>query len=122
MTVRKYTVLFVGDEGEKYDAITFPHDEKFVEAYVRALSIIEAKNHDYSSETDPFANFRESERFGISAEQGVLIRMSDKFARLRNFFVKGLLKARDESVKDALIDIMNYCAIMYALLEEKNKE
>ena len=99
--------------------ILLSHDDRFVEAYHRALSIVGAKNHDYSSDEDPFSNFRECEGFGVPAAWGVMVRLSDKFARLKNFFRKGTLLVRDESVEDTLIDIMNYAAILYALLKEE---
>lgn len=95
--------------------IILSHDPYFMEAYHRALSIVGAKNHDYSSEDDPFANFRESESFGVPAEWGVMVRLSDKFARLKNFYRKGTLLVKDEAVEDTLLDIMNYAAILYAL-------
>jgi dUTP pyrophosphatase len=44
-----------------------------------------------------------------SGEEGVLIRMSDKFARIRNKDIPG------ESVDDTLIDVMNYAAILLLL-------
>lgn len=122
VAVRKFTVVFVGDAGDYYEAVQFPHDEGFVRAYVHALSIIGEKTHDYSDEADPFANFRECEGFDVPAELGVLIRMSDKFARLKNYFRKGTLRTRGEGVKDALVDIMNYCAVLYALLDNDRKE
>src|SRR4051812_48154197 len=44
-----------------------------------------------------------------SGEEGVLIRMSDKFARIRNKDIPG------ESVDDTLIDVINYSAILLLL-------
>jgi dUTP pyrophosphatase len=44
-----------------------------------------------------------------SGEAGVLIRMTDKFARIRNKDIPG------ESVDDTLVDVINYAAIMLLL-------
>lgn len=44
-----------------------------------------------------------------SGEDGVLIRMSDKFARIRNKDIPG------ESVDDTLLDVINYAAILLLL-------
>lgn len=46
---------------------------------------------------------------------GVLVRMSDKLARLRNLYTTGNgADVRDESVEDTLMDIANYAVIMLA--------
>lgn len=46
---------------------------------------------------------------------GAVVRMSDKFARLRNLYVEGAGgDVRDESVEDTLMDIANYAVIILA--------
>jgi hypothetical protein len=46
---------------------------------------------------------------------GVLVRMGDKFARLKNLYLEGQGgDVRDESVEDTLMDIANYAIIMLA--------
>lgn len=46
---------------------------------------------------------------------GAVVRMSDKFARLRNLYVEGHGgDVRDESVEDTLMDIANYAIITLA--------
>ena len=45
-----------------------------------------AKNADYTGGTDdPFANFRESEDFGVPTLTGLCVRMGDKFQRVKSF-------------------------------------
>ena len=44
-----------------------------------ALDIMRKKNEDYGAEGDPFLNFRAFGSFGI------LVRLSDKLARLRTY-------------------------------------
>ena len=68
----------------------------------QALEIMKAKNADYSSADDPYRNFRE---FG---QLGILVRLSDKLARLRTFSERGELSVKDESVRDTVLDAINY--------------
>lgn len=48
-----------------------------------------------------------------SGEEGVLIRLSDKFARLRNKGIPG------EAIEDTLVDVINYAAILLLLRSGK---
>lgn len=76
-----------------------------------AFHLMLRKNHDYASDADPYRNFRQFGRYGI------LVRLGDKFSRLRSFEEQGKLKVEDESVKDTLLDIINY-AVLYAGYED----
>lgn len=78
----------------------------------KAFEIMRAKNHDYASDEDPFRNFRSFGRFGI------LVRLSDKLARLQSFLENGKLKVADETIEDTVCDIINY-AILFQQYEEK---
>ncbi|EYF06036.1 Deoxyuridine 5'-triphosphate nucleotidohydrolase [Chondromyces apiculatus DSM 436] len=64
----------------------------------RAAEIFHAKSAAYGC-----ANITEA------GEQGVMLRMTDKFARLRHQHIPG------EAVDDALLDLMNYAAILLLL-------
>lgn len=88
-----------------------------------AKDLMVLKNNDYTSNSgDPFANFRGSSYLGIDPVLGVLLRMQDKMMRVRTFAEKGELKVKDEGVKDALVDLINYTVLMYGLIESgKNK-
>lgn len=66
---------------------------------------MEMKNKDYGADSDPFRNFRE---FGLL---GILVRLSDKLARLRTFTERGELSVKDESVTDTIIDARNYLVL-----------
>ena len=84
-----------------------------------AKDLMTRKNHDYTSGSgDPFANFRGSMSLGIDPIIGVMLRMQDKMMRIRTFAEKGELKVKDEGVKDALVDLINYTVLMYGLIEE----
>lgn len=75
-----------------------------------ARALMARKNHDYASDADPFRNFRTFGRFGI------LVRLSDKLARLRSFEEQQTLDVPEESIRDTVQDIINY-AILYIAYE-----
>lgn len=99
------------------------HD-KYIEALAKnfetALQLMKSKNADYATESDPFCNFRECERFGVPVEKGILVRMTDKVSRLLNLISKpGQVK--DESIQDTLTDLMNYSNILKVYLDTKGE-
>lgn len=77
-----------------------------------ALVLMEKKNSDYAHGSDPFKNFR---RHG---QLGVLVRLSDKLARLETFVERGSFEVKDESFRDTCVDALNYVVILYALAQE----
>lgn len=80
----------------------------------KAHELMVVKNHDYAASDDPFRNFR---TFG---ELGILVRLSDKIARLHSFVENGTLAVKDESVLDTCLDIINYSVLFYGYREDKN--
>lgn len=87
-----------------------------------AKDLMTRKNYDYTSGSgDPFANFRGSSYLGIDPVLGVMLRMQDKMMRVKTFAEKGELKVKDEGVKDALVDLINYTVLMCGLIEEGKK-
>lgn len=61
----------------------------------------ERKNVDYG---DSFGeSFKE---FGLISS---VVRMNDKMNRLKSFVTNGDYQVKDESVKDTLLDLANYC-------------
>lgn len=85
----------------------------------------ERKNSGYSGSDnpDPWANFRRSETFGVSAFLGCLTRLSDKFVRVENLVKNPLDEKVGESVRDTLKDLSAYSLIAVCLLleEERNE-
>jgi hypothetical protein len=85
--------------------------------------LMEQKNHDYAGDTDALTNIRP---FGF---MGVVVRLSDKFERLRQFALrrgpKGehepALSVKDESIRDTLRDIRNYAVLAEVMLDEEAK-
>lgn len=84
-----------------------------------ALDIMRSKNHDYRGGTnDPFANFRDSKGLGVDPVIGIMIRMRDKQQRIKAFIETGELKVKDEGVKDAVLDQINYLVLLYGMIKE----
>lgn len=77
----------------------------------------DAKQHDYGRDSDPFANIRASEEFGIPAWLGAVMRGNDKMSRLKTFAQKQVLK--NESVEDSLKDLAVYALIALILFREE---
>lgn len=81
----------------------------------------ERKNRGYAGHSDdPFANFRQCETFGISATDGVITRMSDKYSRLQSLWADASNEQVGESVKDTLMDLAAYALILICLMREQN--
>lgn len=65
---------------------------------------------------DPLQNCRGSERFGVPAWIGTMIRAMDKVQRIEAFIKNGSLK--NESVEDSLQDLAAYAGIALVLYRE----
>lgn len=92
------------------------------ELYDENIEISRKKNNDYGGNTDPFNNFTLSARFGVDPAKAILVRMSDKMARLATGLDRELLVS-DESIYDTCSDLANYAMILRMYLEnEKSKE
>lgn len=85
----------------------------------KALSIMRAKNLDYTAGGNPFVNFKNAEVLGVPGELGLLIRVMDKMMRIQSFIRNGALAVKSEPVEDAIIDIMNYMILLAGMIEEK---
>lgn len=75
------------------------------------LPLLRAKGHDYSG-SDVMSNFRD---FGW---RGVVVRIGDKYHRLKNFICQGTLDIKDETIQDTMIDLINYGFILLLLYRE----
>lgn len=79
------------------------------------------KNAGYSGDSlDRWANFRLSEKFGVSAFIGCLVRMGDKFIRIQNLVKNPKNEMVGESIRDTLLDLASYSLIAYCLLIEED--
>jgi len=70
-----------------------------------AKALMQDKNADYGENDDPFRNFRE---FG---QLGILVRLSDKLARLRTWVERGVYQVKSEKVEDVVLDVINYAVL-----------
>ena len=75
--------------------------------------LAERKNSDYAG-NDALENLRQ---FGTL---GIVVRLSDKFARIKNLVQKEP-SVKDEKLEDTLMDIINYAALAI-IMNEENKE
>ena len=87
----------------------------------KCKSIMEKKNNDYagSGQDDPFKNFKMASSFGIHPVQGILLRIGDKLQRVNTFAQDGKLAVANESVDDALEDVINYCILAKGMIQQQ---
>lgn len=95
--------------------------------YLKLLSdmadLHKRKNAGYAGGTgDPWSNFREADSLGSSAFTGVLIRMSDKWSRIKSLKRNPANDQVNESMRDTLFDLAAYSLIAICLIDEINKE
>jgi hypothetical protein len=87
--------------------------------FENCLEISKAKNADYAGEASPFQNFMQVENLGLcSVEQGIMVRLSDKFTRIANLLTREA-QVKDEKISDSISDAINYLAILMAWLDHK---
>lgn len=75
------------------------------------------KQKDYGSDTDPFANVRSGQDFGIAPWINAASRLNDKVVRIKSFIRNGDLA--NESLEDSFRDIAVYAIIALVLREEE---
>ena len=102
--------------------ITYSYDdlETDIERLITELSSMrEMKGSDYSGEVDTLDNLRD---FGW---WGVVVRIGDKYKRLKRATMSPKLKVPDESVEDTMKDLINYALfllIMYRQAENQQND
>ena len=92
------------------------------EKYQKSMyDILKRKNSDYSGDSNTYHNFMHCEELGLcSTEAGIMVRMSDKMARVATL-LKQNAKVSDENIKDTLLDLANYAMILASYIEDKKK-
>ena len=80
----------------------------------------DAKQADYGTNTDAFANVRGSEDWGVDPWVGAMIRATDKVKRLQTYARTG--KLRNEGVRDSFLDLAVYAIIGHVLFDEQEGE
>lgn len=89
------------------------------DTFANCLTISIAKNADYAGSDDPLANFRVCQKFGVPLAKGILVRLSDKFARIGNLLDREA-RVKDEKIVDSIDDAINYLAILRYALETES--
>ena len=87
--------------------------------YLGKMALIHAlKNMDYG-DGDPLGNFKFSEEItGIPAWKGALVRLTDKWGRIKSLLKKEKAYIQDETLEDTLLDNAVYSLLVLALMEE----
>lgn len=90
----------------------------------RAKELHAKKNAGYSGidNPDPWHNLRVCERFGISAIDGCLTRICDKYVRYHNVLANANNEQVGETPDQMLIDFSSYCLMLICLLREETNE
>jgi hypothetical protein len=81
------------------------------------LDIAKKKNADYADTDNPFKNFEMSSIVGIDPAHAILVRISEKLARIGGLLDRAAV-VEEEKIEDTLIDLINYCAILKAYLKK----
>lgn len=69
------------------------------------------KGHDYAGNQDCLSNLND---FGW---KGVVVRISDKYHRLKNFTLSDQLMVKDENIEDTIKDMINY--LFFAMIMKR---
>lgn len=94
-----------------------PLSLRFYQLLGELAAVHAAKQLDYGRQSDPFANVRGSEEWGVRPWIGALLRGNDKVKRLQKFATAGELA--NESVIDSFKDLAVYAIIGLVLYEEE---
>jgi hypothetical protein len=91
-------------------------DKRIRALFEEDMKLLTRKGHDYSGDDDCLRNFRDFGWFGI------LVRLSDKFSRLKNLAKNRDSRVDDESFLDTLRDIRNYAYLLQVVMEEASEK
>lgn len=86
------------------------------ETFIKCHEIARKKNSDYGGGSDPYNNFRNTKIVGVSVQDGIMVRLTDKFSRIATL-LKKKAEVSDESIEDTINDAINYFAILKSTLK-----
>lgn len=89
-------------------------NERIKEIFKEDLKLLLRKGHDYAGDGDCMQNLRD---FGFN---GIVVRIGDKYHRLKTFSQQQKLQVPDETVIDTLRDLRNYAFLAQILYEDGN--
>lgn len=81
------------------------------------LAIRNKKGNDYGKKTDNMSNLKQTEKLGIPAWVGCIIRAEDKNSRVNNMIAG--TKLVNESVSDSFLDRANYFLLAGSLYQKR---
>jgi len=92
--------------------------------FTEIMELTRRKNADYTGGGDtenPFANFDGAAELGVDPIVGLVVRMGDKFQRIKSFARLGKLEVTEEgdSIEDAFRDIIGYSALVLGMFERR---
>ena len=120
-TKANVVVTWDSEEGES-TPIRFVGHPVVLRVFMKCIAIHSAKNFDYNGgddiDGDPLSNFRGAKELGINELTGLVLRMSDKFGRIKTYIKTGKLAVENEGVDDAFRDLLIYSALALALRSE----
>lgn len=104
----------------KQDVGTATAPSKFYRLLEEIAVLHDKKQKDYGRNTDPLANVRASEDFGIPGWIGAAVRANDKMRRIQTAARGGNLA--NESLRDSFLDLAVYSLIAIILMEESDEQ
>lgn len=105
------------DSGEYIYSPEHAQNDAFRDALSEMASLHDKKGADYGTNSDPYANVRAVQEFGIDPWLGAILKCSDKMSRIKAFATRGSLE--NEGIEDALIDNAVYAVIALVLWREE---
>ncbi len=93
-------------------------DPKYLALLDAMADLHRRKAAGYGASTDAWDNFRESTRWGVTALQGCLVRMGDKYRRTQNLLADPTRDQVGETVRETLQDLAAYALIAICLMDE----
>ena len=94
-------------------------DPRYLALLDQMRALHEAKAAGYAGQaTDTWTNFREAERWGVSALDGCLVRMGDKYRRAQNVYTNPANEQVGEALRETLVDLAAYAMIAVCLMDE----
>lgn len=103
--------VFIIDADCKYAKKISPDEfiSKFVQVCEKAIDTKKRKGHDYGNTFEStYADY------GLLS---IIARYRDKLGRIENLLKGSMAQVKDESIKDTILDLGNYCFMTYALME-----
>lgn len=106
-----------------FEALALETGKEIPDLIIEAKDLHIRKNAGYAGhdQPDPWLNFRLCERFQLSPVQGVLVRMSDKMARIRSLRRSANNEQVGEAIHDTLADLIAYALIAICLMMENDE-